>query len=302
MAPEPSPEVQTPVEPQPEPEPQPQPEEPPRDERGRFASREAEPALATPTTGPQAKPPDAPTEPPKDDSGQVPSWRLREVREAREAAEKRASENERIAAHAHQQMQAMQRRLQELEQPKTAPDIFENPTGFLQHGVREAVSPVQAEIAQMREYFSRRDAERTHGPQKVQEAYNTLGQAMSAGDPEAASIYRQAMSSMDPYGAIMGWHQKRSVFGQIGGDPDAWFEKRLQERLTGDKEFQAKVLESIRGKAPATGQDGKPAIEIPPSINRLTGSGASQNEPSQEGDMSERALFNYAMADGKRRR
>src|SRR5262245_11311624 len=61
---------------------------------GRYVNKPAQDAGAAPTQQPPETPVPQQTEQ-RDDGANVPSWRLREVREAREAAERRAQELER---------------------------------------------------------------------------------------------------------------------------------------------------------------------------------------------------------------
>src|SRR5437868_6848225 len=72
---------------EPEPAQEPAKEDRARDDSGRFVKADEKPKVEEPKA-------EQPTEPaPKEDeAANVPSWRLREVREAREAAERRAEE------------------------------------------------------------------------------------------------------------------------------------------------------------------------------------------------------------------
>src|SRR5687767_7232752 len=74
----------------------------PRDEHGRFAPKASEPEAEQVTPQPE------PAAQPEPQEAQVPSWRLREEREAREAAESRYREAQ---AHFQRQMQELQSRV-----------------------------------------------------------------------------------------------------------------------------------------------------------------------------------------------
>ena len=39
------------------------------------------------------------------------------------------------------------------QEARAAPDLYEDPNGFVGHNVRQAVDPIKSEIGQMREYF-----------------------------------------------------------------------------------------------------------------------------------------------------
>jgi hypothetical protein len=108
-----------------------------RDEQGRFAKSETvEPPKAEVE---QAKPVETKEE------AQVPSWRLRELRERAEAAETRARTIE-------QQLLALQPK----PEPQAKPDIFEKPDEFVRSNVQEAISPLEKQFSEYREAMSQR--------------------------------------------------------------------------------------------------------------------------------------------------
>ena len=241
-----------------------QPDNQPRDEQGRFAK--AEQPEEQPAEQPQAEQPvEAQTEPQEQQQDSrrfgIPPWRLREEAEARRAAEARAQQIEREAAEYRRQLA----QLQEQSKSKQVPDIFEDPNAFVSHGVQTAVDPIKSEVSQLREFYSRRDAIREHGEDKVKAAYQALDQAARAGDPEAVMTVQRVRQSMDPFGDIMGWHTTRSLISTVGRDPNAWFEKQMEERLK-DPAFQAKLIERMRGDAQT-----RPSVtQLPPSLNKTT--------------------------------
>lgn len=251
-----------------------------RDDQGRFAARQAEEAAQQQQDTQSAQ---------QQREGFVPSGRLREEREAREAAERRFNEAQ---ANWQRQMQAIEARLPKQEQPKR-PDLFENPDGAIDHGVRQAVDPIKSEIGQLREFYSQREAVREHGAEKVNAAKQALEQGMSVRDPEAWAIYNRAMQSMDPYGDIVNWHQQKSVFSQIGSDPNAWFGKTLDERLASDPKFAAEIMQKIQNSV--QGQNNSQAqqqIVVPPNLRRSPGARAGNEE---SGDMSNASLIAASM-------
>jgi hypothetical protein len=247
----------------------------PRDDQGRFAATQGEPAEQQ--TEQSQQPP----------QGFVPSGRLREEREAREAAERRFQEAQ---AQWQRELQQIRSQLPQPEQPK-APDVFEDPNGFLNHGVRQAIDPIQSQIGQLREFYSQREAVREHGADKVKAAYDWIAEGMRINDPARASIYQRAMQSMDPYGEIVSEHQKSTIYSQIGNDPQAWFGKTLEERLSSDPKFAAELLQKIQGavqgQSDPQGQ-GNNIINVPPNLRRAPGARAGSAE---SGDMSNASLL-----------
>lgn len=252
----------------------------PRDDQGRFAAKQAQEAAEQQQEAQQSQ---------QQREGFVPSGRLREEREAREAAERRFQEAQ---AQWQRELQAIRSQLPRQEQPK-APDVFENPDGFLQHGVQQAVDPIKSEIGQLREFYSRKEAIREHGQEKVQAAYNWLAEGMQQRDPVRAAVYQRAMQSMDPFGEIVAEHQKNSLFSQIGSDPNAWFGKTLEERLASDPKFAAEIMQKIQGSLQGQNQpQGQSQIQVPPNLRRSPGARAGNEE---SGDMSNASLLAASM-------
>src|SRR6185369_10687868 len=102
-----------------------------RDDQGRFAKEEPVKADQAAQT--------AQADPAKDEGGQVPSWRLREVSEARQAAERRAEDASRQAYAIQQQMAEMRRQMEAFQKPKSEPtDFFANPD----QAIQERLSPI----------------------------------------------------------------------------------------------------------------------------------------------------------------
>jgi hypothetical protein len=272
---------------QPEPEPEPEAIERPRDEHGRFLPKSEGDAPPAVQPQPEADPQPAPQrqEAPEHRDA-IPPWRLKEEADARraEAEARRLAEQERDELR--QRMAMLEKQNQ---QPQKIPDIYEDPNAFVDHGVRTAVDPVKQEIAQLREFYSQRDAIREHGAEKVKSAYAALDQALRARDPEAVGVYQRARQSLDPFGDIVRWHQKQTVFSQIGPDPNAWLEQQLEERLK-DPAYQAKLLERVRGHVQQ--QPNRPVTQLPPSLNKATASSPSDGDGD---DDSEAGLLKSAL-------
>jgi hypothetical protein len=250
-----------------------------RDDHGRFAARQSEPA-------PQPEPA-APDQGQAKDEANVPSWRLREVREE---AERRVAE---ANAQWQRQFEMLQRQSQPKPEPTPRPDLFENPDGAIEYGVRTALTPLeerlQAQEARLQsqvEWNSRMYAEQVHGPEKVRAAYNWIAEKVQQRDPDVMHIYQQVMQSAHPYDAIVAAHQKVSVMQQISqvGDIDKWVIQRAQE-LAGAQQQQ--------GRQQSNGQPQGSITKLPPSL-RNTPSARSGNDDDNS-DTSDAALFRHAM-------
>ncbi len=258
-------------------------EEQPRDENGRFAARPAEQDQTQPEGNP------AQAELRTGEDAQVPSWRMRELREERDAAVRRSQETEdRLMRHIAELRAQLPK-----QESLAAPDMFEDPNKFLEHGVNQAVNPIKSEMVQLREFYSRREAIRDFGQEKVDAAYKAVADGMQARDPEVLATYQRAMQTMDPYGEIVRWHQQKSVYQQIGNDPNAWFEKQIDERMK-DPAFAGALLAKIQGAATGNQPNGsgKPIVKLPPSLNKVA---SAQGATAEDGDMSDDALFAHAM-------
>lgn len=248
---------------------------PPRDDQGRFAPKAEEAPAPEPVAAePQGK-----------DEAYVPSWRLRELREEREAAIERAN---RIEESYQRQLQELQARLPKQE-PAKAPDVFEDPNAFLQHGVQQAVDPINSKVTSLVENFSKKWAIKEHGAEKVDAAYAWMKEGMLTRNPEVMAIYQRAMSSDDPYEHIVAGHQKQAVFSKIGNDPDAWFQQELERRMA-DPQFTAAQLQRIQSGVRTPSAPNQ--IKLPPSIGRVPSSQAASDDA---GDMSDGSLFAHAI-------
>ena len=251
-----------------------------RDEQGRFAKQvEPEPKPEQQAQTPEAK-----------EEANVPSWRLREVREE---AERRVAETN---AQWQRQFEMLQRQSQALPK-EPPPDLFENPNGFVDQRLKEYLTPyeqqqqqLRADLQETREFYSRRDAEREHGPEMVRDAYNWLAQGMHAKNPDVLNIYQQVMQSKHPFDAIVSAHKRMSVMQQIdsAGDLDKWVMQRAAElQQRGQASPQGNGRQASNGNS-----QGNSIVKLPPSMRNLP---ASQVDGDDDSDMSDAAMFRQAM-------
>ena len=189
------------------------------------------------------------------DEAHIPAWRLREESEARRQAERR-----------YEELQAQLR--QQQPQPQQGPDIFENPSAFVQQYVEQAEARMAARLQAQSENTSLKWAVREHGVETVSTARQALEQGLGVGDPAARDVYRRAINSDDPYGVIIQWHHTGEVLRTTGGDLNAYRQKILDEALK-DPEYQRKVIESARVLAQASGRMvERPSSHRPPLLHR----------------------------------
>ncbi len=268
-------------------------------EKGRFVSKQAKEPEAAPTQQqePAAETPALQTD--DDKAAQVPSWRLREVREAREAAERRADEASRQSYAFQQQLQAVQREMAELRRPKAEPvDFFTDPDA----AIAQKLSPLEERFAQLQSRLllnsSRALAVATHGSQAVQDMETAIAEAERQNHPELPALAAQMRASDDPVHIAMQWHQRVKLQREVGNDLGA-YKTKLQEELLANPEFLAKAVAKATGQAQQAAADpnARPNIQLPPSLNKATGAGLNNSDPSEGADMSERGIFRYAMGN-----
>lgn len=167
-------------------------------------------------------------------------------------------------------------------QPETKPEavqLWDDPDKWGQ----SVVEPVISEVQQTREYYSRREAVREHGAEKVDEAYQALDAAIARGEVNKDAVLGALRKSLDPFGEIMGWYDNQPANA----------EKRLRE----------KILSELRssGQIPAEASQGQPAApsNVPslPSLNRAIGNAGAP----QGGSITDEDIFNAAPAFGRRK-
>lgn len=247
---------------------------PARDEQGRFAAREPE-QQAAPAVPPVAEP--------VKDEAHVPSWRLREVNEAKEAAERRAQEAADRAAQ-------FERQLAEFQKQQAKPQEPVDPWSDLPGHIQQTLSPYDQRIQQLQSdtmfKMSRLSAMVEHGKEPVLEMEKYI--QSKQGDPQLRLLAVQMQNSDDPVGVAMQWYQRDKLLSETGGDLSSYKNKLLEDALK-DPAFLAKAVEMVRsqGSQPKTNS----IVQLPPSINRAT-SAASPHE--DVGDLSDRSLYAHA--------
>jgi len=246
-------------------------EQPVRDEAGRFAKKE-EPEAAEVVA-------DTPVEKPvvDDNASQVPSWRVREINE-----EKRAALAELEALRAERaQWQRQQQAQPQVQQPEKAakPDPLLDPEGYAK-SVRDEI---REEILNERREESLQRAAEAH-PDEFKEAYAAAQRAV---DP---ALKARMQASRDPGKTLLEWHRENKVKAEVGNDPNAWLEKKLEERLA-DPAFLAKAIERSKSIARPAATSGRPHVDLPPSISSMSRSSAAPKSAAGD-EPSDQELFN----------
>lgn len=254
----------------------------PRDEAGRFAARsEEDPAENTPAAA-TAPPASAPVD---DNAAMVPSWRVREINE-----EKRALAEKLAALEAEkprwQQPAAAQQQPAPPAVKAEAPDPILDPAGYREF--------IRNELREERLNERREDSlAAAHGKYKEE-----FEEAYAAAQKQVDPVLKMRMQqSRDPGETLIQWHREQKTRAEVGNDPNAYFDKRLDAYLA-DPANQAKMLERIRGGAQQPQQPGQPRqappVNLPPSLTKATNAAAVT--PADDNDVSNEGLWRHANA------
>ena len=184
------------------------------------------------------------------------------------------------------QLRALQAQVQQREHPPQIPDVIADPNAYHQH----VTQTFEDRLRNMEANFSFRLAHQVHG-ETFEKAYGEMIGRAERGDP---SVVRAVMQSPDPGAAMVNWFRREQTLSQVGDDPNAWFDKQLDERLK-DQKYAGTLMEKIRGGiAPAGAQQqngGGSVVQIPPSLNTMA---ASSPTLPNGGDMSDASLWHHA--------
>lgn len=235
----------------------------PRDESGRFAAKEK----------PQ-EPVADPVEPekPQDKDHGIPPWRLREEADARRAAEERAARLERE----FEELRRSQIQQQPRPEPKPAPNVFEDPDGYTRYVQDQQSSHLQQSRLEARFELSETLMRDKMGDERFDEL-----RKWALGKTQDPAFEAKMMGSKHPWGEASRLFDQERVLSQVGADPNAWFEKQLEERLK-DQAFSGKMLERIRGNVQQNGRP--PVTQLPPSLNKATAAAPPGGDGEDEGE------------------
>jgi len=249
------------------------------------------------------------------DAGRVPSGKLREANEARRVAEaERDAVKGQLTTFSEKLDQAM-RRIDDLSRapraeppkpaeppaPKAAPDIFEDPKGFVEHitqGFQSELSKRDAQLENSRVETSMAIAHAFHKDtfEKAFEAINKLDPR----NPDDRATVQRIYKAPNPGDALVNWHKRSQTLAEVGDDPTAYRErvaKETREALMKDPEFRKALVAEMRGEAAQPGPDGSPrtTTRLPGSLRRAAGSNlGAERIDHREADDSEQAVADAA--------
>lgn len=255
---------------------------PVRDEKGRFAPKEpGEPEAPAQVEQLIAA---------KSDEAHVPSWRLREVNDAREAAERRAQQAEAERQAFQQQMAELQRQVQSFQKPQEQVDPWQDLPGHIQQTLSPYDRRLNAIESSTAFKMSRLTAMVEHGKENVLEMEKYIEQEQRSNNPQLRMLGVQMQNSDDPVGVAMQWYQRDKLLKETGGDLSSYKNKMLEDALK-DPAFLAKAVEAVKAQTGQPGARPQTTVQLPPSINRATSAGSPHEE---SGDLSDRSLYAFA--------
>jgi hypothetical protein len=217
-------------------------------------------------------------------AGRVPAFRLREEAEARRRLENDLAQERAERAALKQRLEALERPAPKVEQEKpTKPDPLLDPEGYAK-AVREEI---REEIIADRRESSLLAA---HGKYKDEfvEAYSA---AQKAVDP---ALRARMQNSRDPGETLMEWHRENKTKAEIGNDLAA-YKQRLREEALKDPEFRKAAIEAWRNEGQPQQPNGRPRVELPPSLNGASRSNA-QLRSAMNADVDDDSLWNETTA------
>jgi hypothetical protein len=217
---------------------------------------------------------DAPADKPvvDDNAPLIPSWRLREIREERDAVARRLADAEaRLASQPAPKVEAPK------VEKAARPDPLLDPDGYAA-AIRQELREEALNDRREESLLKARESNQA----EFDEAYAA---AQKAVDP---ALNARMQSARDPGKTLLDWHRENKVKAEVGSDPNAWLEKKLEERLK-DPAFLAKAVELARGSAQSQPSNGRPRVELPPSLSSQSRSSAAPKGGSE--DVSDHELF-----------
>lgn len=237
-----------------------------RDDKGRFAAK-TDP-VAAPTPAPQAAPTPENAEP--QPNGFVPIKALDAERGKRKELEDRYDKDMR---ELREQIARMAQPQQPAEPPVPAPTLWDAPDEF----IASQLTPVQQQMADMREFVSENMAVQAHGAETVEAAKKAAEQI--ARTPEGQQMISRLLQSRHPYDDLVKWHKSQSFMNEIGSDPDAYKQRIIQEYLAQQQptpqaqpqspQAAAPVMPTSFAAAPTSGPRGGPEYGGPRALSDI---------------------------------
>lgn len=216
------------------------------------------------------------------DDGLSPQVRglLKEIKEERGKRQQLEGRLEQIVAQqAHAEALRNQQATQQEPEQMQIPDPIENPE-FYQEAIQQMSQWPQMIQAQMAQQMNQQLAMQRHemmgefslqsARQQDPETFNAAWQELERRSVAGDNTWRHAvLTSQDAGQTLLELYKREKVAQDVGTDPDAYVNRRLEE-LKKDPKFLQEVLEAAQQQ----GGGEAPKIDMP-SLNRAGGSGSA---------------------------
>jgi hypothetical protein len=252
--------------------------------------------------------------------GRVPSGTYRQVAERARAAEaerdslkaqiEKGGETKALSDKlelALRQIDELRRQPVQQQQPKVEPkveappDLFENPTGFVDHlqkGFQTELSKRDQQLSNMRLETSFAIAHAFH-KDTFEKAFDSINKLDPRNPDDRATVQRIA-SAPNPGEALVNWHRRSETLRVVGDDPTKFLESeraKMREELLKDPEFRKQIIDAARSEA-GTANNGAPntTTRLPRSLNQAEGGNRRPAVDPRQFDDSDTAVFSSAFA------
>ena len=251
-------------------------EGPVRDDHGRFAAKQDEPAAAEPLVIEHQAEAHQP--------GGVPVAALQAERDKARTARDEAEALRREIAELRGMVTANRQPAPQPQQEQQPVTIWDDPDAFL----KSQLSPVQQQMQELREMMWESQAAQAHTTEKL-EAAKAAATAL-AGTPAGQALHSEIMAGGNPFSNLVKWHERQTTLATVGNDPQAWLNAEIEKRMN-DPNFLAQAMERARATATSSVNRNQPMTSIPPSLSRIP----SGTNAAADNDASDGAIFSHAM-------
>ena len=233
----------------------------------------------------------------------VPSWRLREEREARAAYAtqlKEAQDTNRQLLAALERLGQPQRPAPQAAPQRELPDPVLDPRGYHAAVMEEVTSAIRVQSLDSDLRFTHA----RHG-EKFEKAY----EAFLAVAPQHPDFARSVVNGPAPGQRMVDWYERQTMMQEIGPNPQAWMERQLAEALK-NPEILQRAIDAATAQAAGAGQGGPVAVprrggggggqpevtfRLPPTLSRLP-SGSPDSGDAPVGENNSDHMFRQAMS------
>lgn len=271
-------------------------EGPARDEHGRFTKQETAGDDGDSDAGPKDKAAKGDDE--EGEGGRVPAWRLREIREERDAI-RREQEAERRELEALRREREAFLQQQQQRQQRQRPDLYGNPDEVYEYFEQTASQKAKSVEEIFRDWKINSTFEEQHEQhgEAFEKAMDAFTGAAGMGGSKNMPLFQSVVNAVNPGRELMRWHRRQEAMSAVGDDLDG-FKKKHRSELMADPEFRKEFMAALEAEARGGDAGRSENVTTLPSVNRAPGSAGNQR-PGGLGDTQE-DRFSNAFAPRRR--